>query len=443
VLTFTLILLFTGSLLISLSSLDDAFIDLVAIGIVRHRAPKISDGDTSIPSIAVFVANWDEEDVLGKMVERNLARIQMPQVSLYLGVYPNDTGTLRVARTLEANFPDRVRVIVNRLAGPTSKGQMLNEMFRAVFSGGDGPELVVLHDSEDVIDPRTFQVYATYAEDHDFIQVPVFSLNRGRRAIVASTYMDDFAERHTREMVVRNAVGAAIPSAGVGTCMTKRLIKYLMKTREQVFMSGTVTEDYILGIEAKRSGFSSAFAVISKSAQTGLDFVATRAFFPKTLEASIKQKTRWVYGINFEALHKLGWQGDPWDIYFFVRDRKGMITSFLPPLSLALLCLMLSGYVDLADLPEPMGTVLSASMWINLFAFLARYVVRVVAGGQVYGKRDWIGTALRWPAGLYINMAAVYRAWKIYLGESGLATKPIAWSKTSHELPDDFTTASR
>jgi UDP-N-acetylglucosamine 2-epimerase len=28
----------------------------------------------------------------------------------------------------------------------------------------------------------------------------------------------------------------------------------------------------------------------------GLDFVATREFFPKTLAASIKQKTRWVFG---------------------------------------------------------------------------------------------------------------------------------------------------
>ena len=104
-------------------------------------------------------------------------------------------------------------------------------------------------------------------------------------------------------------------------------------------MSGTVTEDYILGIEAKRSGFKSAFAAISRNVEDGLDFVATREFFPKTLEASIKQKTRWVYGINFEAFCKLGWTGDPWDFYFFLRDRKGMITSFLPPVSFALLVL--------------------------------------------------------------------------------------------------------
>jgi adsorption protein B len=443
VLTFSLIVLFLVSLLISVSSMDDAFIDFVSMGIARRRAPRLGDGEACIPPTAVFVANWHEEDVLGKMVDGNLARIRIPQVCLYLGVYPNDTGTLRVACELEAKHPDRVKVIVNRLPGPTSKGQMLNEMFAQAFSGEDGPQLVVLHDSEDVIDPRTFEVYAAYASHNDFIQVPVFSLNRGKGAVVASTYMDEFAERHTREMIVRDAVGAAIPSAGVGTCMTKRLIKHFLETRGQVLMSGTVTEDYILGIEAKRSGFKSAFAAISRNADTGLDFVATREFFPKTLEASIKQRTRWVYGINFEALHKLGWEGDPWDFYFFLRDRKGMVTSFLPPISATLLVLMLVGYIDIADMPEPMGDIVIVSMWINLVALVTRYVIRVLAGHQVYGRYDWIGIAVRWPAALYINMVAVYRAWKTYLGESELATKPIVWSKTTHELPEDFASANR
>ena len=424
-LEFLIILLFVVSVLISVSSLDDAFIDLVAMGIERRRVPQLGNGEVQIPPTAVFVANWHEEDVLGKMVEGNLARIQIPQVSLYLGVYPNDTGTLRVAHDLEAKYPERVKVIVNRLPGPTSKGQMLNEMFAQVFSGADAPELVVLHDSEDVIDARSFPVYAAYAQENDFIQAPVFSLNRGKNAMVASTYMDEFAERHTRELIVRDAVGAAIPSAGVGTCMTKRLIQHFLATRGQVLMSGTVTEDYILGIEAKRSGFKSAFAAVSRNAEEGLDFVATREFFPKTLAASIKQKTRWVYGINFEAYAKLGWQGDPWDFYFFLRDRKGMITSFLPPISMALLVLMLIGYVQLDDFPEPMGDIVAVSMWINFVALITRYVIRVLAGYEVYGKYDWLGIALRWPAALYINMAAVYRAWKTYLGESQLATRPI------------------
>jgi bacteriophage N4 adsorption protein B len=443
---FLLMLMLAVSLMINMSSIDDLFIDVVAFGISRGGLPGSEAGkEVDVPRTAVFVANWHEEDVLGKMVEGNLARIPIPNVSLYLGVYPNDTGTLRVARELENKYPDRVHVIVNTLPGPTSKGQMLNEMFRQVFGNNEScPEFAILHDSEDVIDPRTFPVYAAYAAaGYDFIQVPVFSLNRGKGAHVASTYMDEFAERHTREMIVRNAVGAMIPSAGVGTCMTKRLLKHFLATRGQVLMSGTVTEDYILGVEAKRAGFKAAFAAVSADERRGLDFVATREFFPRTMQASIKQKTRWVYGINFEAMHKLGWGGDGWDKYFFMRDRKGMITNFLPPVSLALLVLLVTGAFDLADMPPEWEPLFEASILFNLFALVTRYIIRVLACHQVYGNFDWWGIAVRWPVGLYINMAAVFRAWKTYLGESQFATKPIVWSKTTHELPEDFMTAKR
>jgi bacteriophage N4 adsorption protein B len=438
-----IIALFLVSVLTTVSSLDDAFIDLLAIGITRYRPPRLNEQAGRLPTTAVFVANWHEEDVLGKMVEGNLARIRIPEVSFFLGVYPNDTGTLRVAKELEAKHPDRVRVIVNTLPGPTSKGQMLNEMFSQVFSREDCPELVVLHDSEDVIDPRTFSIYAAYAVDHDYIQAPVFSLSRQKGAHVASTYMDEFAERHTREMIVRDALGAMIPSAGVGTCLSRRLVKHFLKARGQVLMSGTVTEDYILGVEAKRAGFKCAFAAVSANAEEGLDFVATREFFPKTLAASIKQKARWVYGINFEAMYKLGWEGDLWDFYFFMRDRKGMITNFLPPVSLVLFGLLFLEYIDLSNVPPSLEPILAASLCANLVALIARYVVRVAACRQVYGRFDWIGVAVRWPVALYINMAAVFRAWKTYLGESEFATKPVVWSKTVHELPDDFATATR
>jgi bacteriophage N4 adsorption protein B len=438
-----IILLFIVSILITVSSLDDAFIDLLAVGIVRLRLPGLVDRAHAIPKTAVFVANWHEEHVLGKMVEGNLARIQAPEVSFFLGVYPNDTATVRVAKELEAKHPDRVRVIINTLPGPTSKGQMLNEMFSQVFDSDDCPDMAVLHDSEDVIDPRTFQIYAAYAREYDYVQVPVFSLNRGKGAHVASTYMDEFAERHTREMIVRDAVGACIPSAGVGTCMTKKLLKHFLRTRGQVLMSGTVTEDYILGVEVKREGFKCAFAAVSANADEGLDFVATREFFPKTLAASIKQKARWVYGINFEAMCRLGWKGGPWDFYFFVRDRKGLFTNFLPPLSLLLLGLFVLGYLDLSEMPPSLEPVFVLSMWANLIALIVRYIVRVTACRKVYGMFDWFGVAVRWPVALYINMVAVFRAWKAYLGESEFATKPIVWSKTVHELPDDFAGAVR
>lgn len=77
-----LILLFFVSILISISSLDDAFIDIFGLAIVRLRSATINES-LEIPPTAVFVANWHEADVIGKMVEGNLARIPIDNVKFY------------------------------------------------------------------------------------------------------------------------------------------------------------------------------------------------------------------------------------------------------------------------------------------------------------------------------------------------------------------------
>ena len=171
--------------------------------------------------------------------------------------------------------------------------------------------------------------------------------------------------------------------------------------------------------------------------------MATREYFPRTLRASIKQKARWVYGINFEAMRKLGWAGDGWDKYFFARDRKGMVTNFLPPISLALFLCLIFGYIDLRAMSLEANQYLEWAIYFNIFSLFVRYAIRVLACYQVYGTWNLLGIAARWPVSSYINMAAAFRAWKIYFGESHFATKPIVWSKTAHELPADFLNAKR
>jgi glycosyl transferase family 2 len=205
-----------------------------------------------------------------------------------------------------------------------------------------------------------------------------------------------------------------------------------------VLATGCVTEDYILGIEAKRAGFKSAFAAVSESAARYGEFVATREFFPQGFAASVRQKTRWVFGINFEAMRRLGWRGDAWDIYFFVRDRKGMVTNFLPPVSLVFLGLLLCGSCDMAYLPPDLQPVFSVVLSINLVALVSRYLIRMSAFKRVYGRYDALGVMLRWPVGVVVNAIAVLHAWRTYLFESAMATKPIAWAKTEHEVPMDF-----
>ena len=92
--------------LIGLSSFDDLVIDLVywcrrlRTGVLntldRSGSPQPSQG----PKIGVFIANWQEADVLGHVIAGNLAAVDYARFRIYLGVYPNDTATLRVAQQL-------------------------------------------------------------------------------------------------------------------------------------------------------------------------------------------------------------------------------------------------------------------------------------------------------------------------------------------------------
>jgi bacteriophage N4 adsorption protein B len=445
---FIMISLFVVGVLITISSIDDFFIDVLALRFGRRRgadplANVPARDHAASPSIGVFVANWHEHEVLGRMVSGNLARLHYRPLKLYLGVYPNDHETVAVAKAMAVAHPNEVEVIINRLDGPTSKGQMLNEMFELVYGpGGSAPDMVVLHDSEDLIDPRSLDVYASFSQHYSFIQIPVFSLEAGERSLVAGTYMDEFAERHTGELLVRDAVGAAIPSAGVGTCITRDLILHMLAERGHVLMPGCVTEDYILGVEAHRAGFKCTFTAVSGDT-AGLRnpadaIVATREYFPRTIWTSVKQKTRWTYGIAFEATRKLGWQGGAWDLYFFFRDRKGVVCNMLPILSgvLMLICLF-AGY-EIGDLPDWMEPPFIGMALINGLAIVWRMWSRMSAFKEVHGRYDPIAVLMRWLLAIVINAWAVGRAWYLFLGPSKFATQPITWSKTQHELPDDF-----
>ena len=67
-----------------------------------------------------------------------------------------------------------------------------------------------------------------------------------------------------------------------------------------------------------------------------------------------------------------------------------------------------------------------------------RLLFRVLAFKQVYGRYDVIGVLLRWPVAVVVNALAVLKAWRIYFFESALASRPIVWAKTQHEVPMDF-----
>ena len=73
--------------------------------------------------------------------------------------------------------------------------------------------------------------------------------------------MDEFAEWHAKDLVVRESLVGSVPSAGVGTCFSRRALLALnAETDNQPFNTESLTEDYDVGARLGKMGMQSIFA---------------------------------------------------------------------------------------------------------------------------------------------------------------------------------------
>lgn len=431
-----------------LFTLDDLFIDAVAF----FKSLKPLDIDTDELAafkqkpqkrVAILIANWKEHQVLAAMIRGNLRGIDYQNYTFFLGVYPNDPLTWQAARDLEELFPHKVTVVVNPLPGPTSKGQMLNEIARHIveseIASGQLYDLFLMQDSEDVLHPHSLSVLNAFSDQADFIQIPVFSFDRPLRSLVGGIYIDEFSEAHTKDLLVREHLGAAIPSAGVGTVISRSLMKSLLSESGHFLKEDTLTEDYHLGLSTKPLGFVSRFLCVRLKKENGQkEFIATREYFPDRFMASIRQKTRWTLGIAYQGLANLQWQGSLVDRYFMMRDRRSPLNSVLIVLSTLLFMFLLNYRIFADHLPAFLQSlwfqVLVAMNMLNMFL---RIVQRMKAVSLTTSWRQASLVPVRWLVANAINVAASYRAYRQFRLSQRTGEKP-AWSKTDHQLPAAF-----
>lgn len=422
-----------SSLLVFLFLIDDLFIDFLSLlaGLGPKRIDK-NTGETQQP-LAIMVANWKEYGVLEAMVNANSSLLKDPYVHLFLGVYPNDTKTLEVAKKLSKTH-EQVHLVVNRMDGPTYKGQMLDEIIEGIlvcekelnfqFTG------FILHDSEDVIDKDSVAVYRQGLLNNDFLQTPVLSLNLKYRNLVGATYMDEFAESHSKDMLVRQYLNAGIPSAGVGTCLKRNLILFFKKLQGgKLFPHKDLTEDYILGLRAKQYGFKSAFLCFFLKERVRNQLIATREFFPSEIKSSIRQKSRWTLGIAFQGWQRLGWFGSVSQRYFLWRDRKALVAPFVT-INCALL-FFINSYSDLST----SATFVKELVSLNLLIITLRLLMRM---RWVYFHHNLVQSLLvplRWPLAIYINTCAGLIAMKEFV-QISLLGREVVWKKTEHSFPE-------
>ena len=161
------------------------------------------------------------------------------------------------------------------------------------------------------------------------VQLPVLPLIDPASRWISGHYCDEFAEAHIKELVVREAVGAAIPLAGVGCAIEREPLARLAALHDgRPFAGASLTEDYELGLRLGALGLKTMFVRIPATpGEPGV--VASRGHFPATLGAAVRQKARWIGGIALAGWDRLGWRGGLGERWMRMRDRRGPLAALL------------------------------------------------------------------------------------------------------------------
>jgi adsorption protein B len=417
-----------------LSGLDDLFISLVWICTSRRRLPRPSAAELAgIPErrMAILLPLWHEHSVIGSMLERNLAAIRYRNYDIFAGVYPNDDLTIQAVAEAARNHP-RLHLAMAPNNGPTSKGDCLNAIHRYLVRYEARHyvrfETLITHDAEDLIHPESLALINWYGREYHMVQIPVLALPTRSRELTHGLYCDEFAEYQSKDIPVRQILGGFLPSNGVGTGFDRAALEHLASTRGgQLFDPDCLTEDYENGYGLHALGYRQVFVPIAF--RDGAP-VATREYFPRTLRPAIRQRSRWVTGIALQGWQRHGWSVPVGQIYWFWRDRKGLIGNLVSPLANILFLLGLEQWHRGLVLPPALVRVCGVTVALSVF----QAATRAWCSARIYG---WRFAALVIPRILWsnvVNGAATFSAVRQYAAARWAGRSP-AWRKTDHIYP--------
>jgi len=441
--------------LILLSSIDDFFVDLFYLFhktkrrifvYSRHKRADFRSLDNAREKyFALMIPTWQEANVIGPMLNNLMKTYEYSAYHVFVGTYINDADTAHAVKKLKCRH-ENLHLVTCPHAGPTNKADCLNHITQDIFAYEKTSQIqfdgFILHDAEDIVHPLELKLYNHLISRKDMIQIPVIPLERRWHDFTAGHYMDEFAESHCKELVVREALTGQVPSAGVGTALSRSAMLILRDSPGQkIFDDQSLTEDYDLGLRLKQRGMQQAFVRL-KVKNYGL--IATREYFPDTLGAAIRQKSRWLMGIVFQGWFRQRWRGSLGMKYIYFRDRKGIFTAQLAMAAYFVLFNILLvwliekinpegyHYPPLVRADEPLAILLIAT----LFFMGLRFVSRSLFTYQLYGILTALFCFPRMLWGNVINFLATFRAIFLY-SRHLLSGRPLTWDKTDHIFPDE------
>jgi adsorption protein B len=387
--------------------------------------------------IAMFVPAWDESAVIASMLRASVSRLEYNNYRIFVGHYRNDPAT---AAAIAAVHDERIEAVEIDCDGPTTKADCLNHLYDALIAyeveTGVSAAAVALHDAEDVIHPLEFRVFDRLIDRAAAIQLPVLPLQDPHSRWIAGHYCDEFAEAHVKELVVREAVGAAIPLAGVGCAIARKPLSQLAAMQDgRPFAGGSMTEDYEMGLRLGALGQRTMFVRLPvHPGERGI--VASRGHFPATLGSAVRQKARWLGGIALSGWDRLGWTGGLGERWMRMRDRRGPLAAVL--LFAAYAAAFLWAQFWLAEaLGAPIHArfdpVLVTLLTINAWLLAWRVFMRFCFTSYAYGLGEGLFSIPRLVVGNLVAILAAARAVAIHLG--GGARR---WDKTRHIFPAEL-----
>lgn len=432
---------------------DDIAIDLIwtmrtgwrRLSRYRVQPPMRADqlpGPASEGLLAVFIPAWREADVIGKMLVRCRTSWRESDVShrIYVGCYCNDQASVAAAMRAARGDP-HVRLVLCENPGPTTKADCLNRLWHALsvdeLAGGYKAKAIILHDAEDSVHPMELRVFDYLVEKAAAVQLPVIPIQVPGSAWVSGHYCDEFAEAHGKSLVVREALGASMPLAGVGCAIERNQLGRIAIDRGgDPFDTESLTEDYELGLGISTDGGKVIFARMFDADDA---LVGTRACFPDTLAASTRQKARWMTGIALAGWDRLGWRGGPIEIWMRLRDRKAVfaaIVLFAAYICIALTVLLIGLQYAGIHTPSPFSDTIRLLLLATLFLLAWRALMRFAFVWRMYGAGQALLSLPRSVVANVIAIAAARRACFAYIGY--ISGRKLSWDKTAHpHFPDE------
>ncbi len=437
---------------LAIGGVDDFLIDLLFLArkawrdlFIYGRHDRMTTAtlppSTNPGRIAIFVPAWREADVIGPMLRHALGRWGDADYRIFVGAYPNDPATIDAIAAV-AQGDRRILLGITPHPGPTTKADCLNLLWQAMLDEetreGFRYKAIVLHDAEDVVHADEIRLFDVMIDRFQLVQLPVLPLpgqgNWLSRAI-ANHYCDEFAESHGKYLTIREALGASVPSAGVACAFERDTLAALARDPGHgPFDPSSLTEDYEAGLRIRDNGGRGIFV---RMRDADGELVATREYFPDTIDSAVRQKARWIVGISLAGWDRMGWRGGPFEWWMRLRDRRAALSAFV--LFAAYLTIALWGMLWLISLvlpipPRPLTPMIVALLWINVGLMSWRGLMRVLFVGQAYGWRHGLGAVPRTFIANLIAILAARRA--IFQYVRSLLGRPLAWDKTQHRFPD-------